>query len=388
MKLYLFDDSVADTWHPFSLTRPCSELLFGTSLLRERLERFAGRPTTAVLSRPWLEAFQESDAPNAIGRRPLSADEERLLDLVALRAVRRCPVRGPRGEAHPAGNRWSRWSAATCPLARPGRSTSGSRHPTRVPRRGAWETRHVEGGQVDTAWRLVAENPGASPQTWPARQQAGAAWRRLPEGTWKLGSHALILDSDVRVEPGVVFDTRNGPVRLADRGGGASRVPTRGSAVCRPLHGPAGGRHRNLQHRPGVPTQGRDRGIRHPWLHEQGARRIPGTLLPGTLGEPRCHDDEQRPQEQLRSGPDWWAGRSDRHGPHQAGLPDGRSREDGDRYAHQYGYRRRCRLESVRRCPAPELGASVLLGLRTGRPSLRSGALPGPRPAGSRAAVR
>ena len=44
MKLYLFDDSVADTWHPFSLTRPCSELIFGTSLLRERLERFAGRP--------------------------------------------------------------------------------------------------------------------------------------------------------------------------------------------------------------------------------------------------------------------------------------------------------------------------------------------------------
>ena len=79
MKLYLFDDRVADTWHPFSLTRPCSELLFGTSLLRERLERFAGRPTTSVLSRPWLRDFRETDAPSVIGRGPLPADEERLV---------------------------------------------------------------------------------------------------------------------------------------------------------------------------------------------------------------------------------------------------------------------------------------------------------------------
>lgn len=216
MKLYLFDDSVADTWHPFSLTRPCSELLFGTSLLRERLERFAGRPTTAVLSRPWLEAFQESDAPNVIGRGPLSADEERLV--ISSRFVPSADARFEgRGERPILLTTDGEVVGCYLPSGTAGPEQEWLEAPEEGVAGGAWETRNIDGGYIDTAWRFVAENPGRLAADLAREAASRGGVEELPEGTWRLGSHALILDSDVRVEPGVVFDTRNGPVRLADR---------------------------------------------------------------------------------------------------------------------------------------------------------------------------
>jgi UDP-N-acetylglucosamine diphosphorylase/glucosamine-1-phosphate N-acetyltransferase len=216
MKLYLFDDSVADTWHPFSLTRPCSELLFGTSLLRKRLERFAGRPTTSVLSRPWLEAFQESGAPTVIGRGPLSADEERLV--ISSRFVPSADARFEgRGDRPALLTTDGEVIGCYLPAGTAGPEQGWLENPDEGVASGVWQRRSVDGGYVDTAWRFVAENPGrlAADLAREAASRGGVA--EPPEGTWKLGSHALILDSDVRVEPGVVFDTRSGPARLADR---------------------------------------------------------------------------------------------------------------------------------------------------------------------------
>ncbi len=216
MKLYLFDDRVADAWHPFSLTRPCSELLFGTSLLRERLERFAGRPTTSVLARPWLEAFQEADAPGVLAPGPLSADEERLV--ISSRFVPSAEARFEgRGSKPVLLTTDEQVVGCYLPSGTAGPEPVWLETPGERAGTGTWETRRVEGGHVDTAWRLVAENPGrlAADLARDAASRGGV--ERLPEGTWKLGSHPLILDSDVRVEPGVVFDTRDGPIRLADR---------------------------------------------------------------------------------------------------------------------------------------------------------------------------
>ena len=216
MKLYLFDDSVADTWHPFSLTRPCSELLFGTSLLRERLQRFAGRPTTSVLSRPWLEAFQESDAPNVIGRGPLPTGEERLV--ISSRFVPSADARFEgRGERPVLLTTEGEVVGCYLPAGTAGPEQEWLEAPDESVAGGAWEARSVDGGYVNTAWRFVAENPGRLAADLAREAASRGGVDELPEGTWKLGSHALILDSDVRVEPGVVFDTRNGPVRLADR---------------------------------------------------------------------------------------------------------------------------------------------------------------------------
>ena len=215
MRLYLVDDRIADDWYPFSLTRPCSELLFGTLLLRERLERFAGRPTTAVLTRPWLESFREAGAPDAVRRAAPSPNEERLL--LSSRFV-------PSADARFEGRGAKPILLATddqvvgcyLPAGRPGPEDDWLESPNDQFGADTWEARRVEGGQVDTAWRLVAENPGrlAADLARDAATRGGV--ERLPEGTWKLGTEPLILGADSRVEPGVVFDTRDGPVRLAD----------------------------------------------------------------------------------------------------------------------------------------------------------------------------
>ena len=215
MRLYLVDDRMADDWYPFSLTRPCSELLFGTLLLRERLERFAGRPTTAVLTRPWLESFQEGGAPEAVRRAAPSPSDERLL--LSSRFV-------PSADARFEGRGAKPILLATddqvvgcyLPSGTPGPEADWLDSPSDHPGEHSWETRRVEGGQVDTAWRLVAENPGrlAADLARDAATRGGV--ERLPEGTWKLGTEPLILGAEARVEPGVVFDTRDGPVRLAD----------------------------------------------------------------------------------------------------------------------------------------------------------------------------
>lgn len=215
MKLYLFDDRIADSWYPFSLTRPCSELLYGTSLLRERLERFSGRPATSVLTRPWLEAFQESGAPTVLPRASLPEDEERLL--ISSRFVPSAESRFEgRGERPVLLTTDDLVVGCYLPAGTPGPEPVWLENPDERAAEATWDRRSVSGGFVDTAWRFVAENPGrlAADLAREAANRGGV--ERMPEGTWKLGSHPLMLGADVNVEPGVVFDTHEGPIRLAE----------------------------------------------------------------------------------------------------------------------------------------------------------------------------
>lgn len=215
MKLYLFDDRVADAWHPYSLTRPVSELLFGTLLLRERIERFAGRPATAVITRPWLREFQEADAPGAIGAATLPSDEERLL--VSSRFVPSAEARFEgRGEKPVLLATDERIVGLYLPAGTPGPEPDWLASPDRDGAATGWETRRVDGGQVDTPWRLVAGNPGRLTADLAREAANRGGVERLPEGTWRLGAEAIILGADTTVEPGVVFDTREGPIRLGD----------------------------------------------------------------------------------------------------------------------------------------------------------------------------
>jgi UDP-N-acetylglucosamine diphosphorylase/glucosamine-1-phosphate N-acetyltransferase len=215
MKLYLFDDRIADSWHPFSLTRPGSELLFGTLLLRERLERFAGRPATSVLARPWLEAFEEADAPGVIRPGPLPSDEERLI--VSSRFVPSAEIRFEGRGGSPILLRTDeRVVGLYLPAGTPGPEPEWLNSPDEHDVPAAWERRHVDGGHVDTAWRFVAENLGRLSADLALDAASRGGVERLPEGTWKLGTDPLMLGADTLVEPGVVFDTRSGPIRLAD----------------------------------------------------------------------------------------------------------------------------------------------------------------------------
>jgi hypothetical protein len=50
ISLFLFDDARARGWHPFTLTRPAGELIFGALLQRRRAELLWGTSVTAHLS--------------------------------------------------------------------------------------------------------------------------------------------------------------------------------------------------------------------------------------------------------------------------------------------------------------------------------------------------
>jgi UDP-N-acetylglucosamine diphosphorylase/glucosamine-1-phosphate N-acetyltransferase len=73
--------------------------------------------------------------------------------------------------------------------------------------------RPVGGHLVAEAWQIVAE--GTERLRADLESDAGATGPSpVPDGCHLLGDGALLLGRDVRIEPGVVFDTREGPVRL------------------------------------------------------------------------------------------------------------------------------------------------------------------------------
>lgn len=208
MKLILFDDRVADEWRPFASTRPCGELLFGAMLLRERIERFAGRAAAATLSRPWLTSFSEPGAPPVLGRAAEPAEESRIF-----LCTRTVPEEAG-FEASPedpltltAGGEVAGW---VVPAGAEPPPPERLLEPTALP--GA-ESREIGGMLVPGPWTLVAQN--AERLAADLGTEDGAAGPH-PEGVHVLGDAPLSVGAGVQIEPGVLLDLRDGPIRLAD----------------------------------------------------------------------------------------------------------------------------------------------------------------------------
>ena len=160
MNLYVFDDRTADGWAPFALTRPCGDLRFGDRLLRQRIERFAGRSTAAMLSRSWLGKFHE---PGSVP----------MLDRNAAPAVTACScapasflptvVAGKR--PRPRGLRCfslaTRWPARGSPPAPMPRTGDGS--PIHLACRDSASSRSTV-----PCSRMSGTSSAATPSAWPA----------------------------------------------------------------------------------------------------------------------------------------------------------------------------------------------------------------------------
>ena len=221
--LYLFDDAVARSWEPFSLTRPSGELLFGAFLLRERAERFWGSPCSGHLSGPVLEGFSEAGAPPVLDPAGLPTDGLRIfqssraaLDTTPpflpanekITLLLKGEVVGwvvPPGEPSPPSDLFLR------PGVLPGSTTV-----------------EVSGRLPGAVWDLMEQNADQLREDLP-RHFPGYAVEEIP-GSHILGDGLLSLGSDVTVEPGSVFDVSGGPIRLSD--GVVVRAHTR-------LEGPA-----------------------------------------------------------------------------------------------------------------------------------------------------
>ena len=207
-RLYLFDDSRARRWAPFSLTRPVGELLFGCSTLRARVERVLGIECHGHVSRRALVGFDEAGAAPCVSLNQVARD--RPVVLLSSRAVpdfqdvevpserARITVGGaPAGWVVPPGSELPSelW------IRNPGHD------------RGDAPELQLDGIVLERPWDLVARNG--------ARVHADAATMPshgvVPADVVVVGDGTVSLAEGAEIEPGVTLDTRPGPIRL-DRG--------------------------------------------------------------------------------------------------------------------------------------------------------------------------
>lgn len=208
--LVLFDDLQARRWEPFALTRPAGELRFGAMRLVERAERTLGLKCDGYLTSPHLADFPEHGSPPVLSTETLPTDRHVVYwcSRAAAELAQKIPTdQGPAvytlndrpvGCFTPAGEQPDPRFLEDLVLEDEAR--------VQVP---------VKGRLLEWIWELMLETP-AWLRLDVAALHEDAVTAQLPSGVHALGDHPLILGSDVSLEPGTLFDLRDGPIYLAD----------------------------------------------------------------------------------------------------------------------------------------------------------------------------
>jgi len=243
--LFLVEDGAAERWFPFSLTRPVGELLFGTLLLRERIERATGLQVTGYVAPAALLGFQEHGTP-PVQISDWDASHQRILllssyvpplargDALSLSLPLELPPGGLRLEVDDVTVGWM--IPGGDPLPDPAALRALARREREERQKGDGGAR-TEGAEVTGAgdgqrilevpgdvltdpWTLMTRNDRQILQDLEALDHGaeGGAHLRSPDslpGVHVLGSHPILAEDGVRVDPGVVMDVRHGPVYLS-----------------------------------------------------------------------------------------------------------------------------------------------------------------------------
>jgi len=204
--LVLYDDAVARSFAPFSLTRPVSELRAGAALIRGRWTRALGRAATGFVSGGHLADFVEFDAPPAaVGVLPpgtwivnarcavnlttlaLTDDAAVLFCDDRVAAVR---IAAPLDVAKLADGQFALDALAT----------------------GARE--NIDGWWLDAPWDLIGHLQAMLIADTHAMLPAAAS---VAAGMTVIGGHPVHVESGARIEPMVIADTTLGPVLVRAR---------------------------------------------------------------------------------------------------------------------------------------------------------------------------
>ena len=193
--LYMLDPDPGPAWAPFAGIRPLCELRAGAHLVRERWETFVGTEATAIFALPHLAGFPEPGVPAVEARRAVAGP-----------AVIGSSTFAPRGLA-------GQLPDAPARLMHGGITVGWS-----VPAGQTWtgpvgnaQAVNVEGVLLRGVHDLVsALEQLLREDAIRLLGDSGA----VPKGSIVLGDPAWISLRETTIEPGVVFDTRNGPVVL------------------------------------------------------------------------------------------------------------------------------------------------------------------------------
>lgn len=206
--LVLFDDRRARSWEPFALTRPAGELLFGSMKLVERAERALGLECIGYLTSEHLAGYSEPDGRQVLQLDRLPADRDLLF--WCSRAV----AEPAGGFTIPAGAKLFTMAGQPVGLHLPAgeRPVDEFIDELHAGDRQA-DVADVNGRVLDWIWDVMLETPEQI-----GRDLAGSRDGQvdLPPGVYRQGDGPLSFGRNVRIEPQVLFDTRGGPIRLAD----------------------------------------------------------------------------------------------------------------------------------------------------------------------------
>jgi len=204
--LYLFDDRSARRWAPFTLTRPMGELRYGCLTPRERAQKLFDLPCAGHLTRAELEGFDEPGAAPVIQRGDIPAEATRIL--LSSRAV-------PDFQAAPDPGGFARLAIGGETVGwilEPGRPLPSDAE-LRAPASATGGPVHELAGEIlGRPWHLVEGTPARVAkdvlELFPDDHK--------PKGVVRIGKAELSMGPKAEIEPGVVVDTRKGPVRLDD----------------------------------------------------------------------------------------------------------------------------------------------------------------------------
>ncbi len=193
--LYLLDPEPGPAWEPFAGSRPLSELRAGAHLIRERWETFVGTEATGIFALPHLAGFPESGVPTVEARRAVPGPAVIGSSTFAPRGLAGplpdAPARLTHdgitvGWAVPAGHTWTGPVAQAQAIGVEG-----------VLLRGVYDlVTALEQLLREDVIRLLGDSDA------------------VPKGSIVVGDPAWVSLREAAVEPGVVFDTRNGPIVL------------------------------------------------------------------------------------------------------------------------------------------------------------------------------
>jgi len=193
--LYLLDPEPGPAWEPFAGIRPIAELRAGAHLIRERWENFVGTEAAGIFSLPHLAGFPEAGVPTVEARRAVQGPAVIGSSTFAPRGLAAPFPDGPArlihegitvGWAVPAGETW------TGPVA----------HARAI---------EVEGVLLRGVFDLITALEQLLRED-VIRLLAHGDTDAVPKGSIVIGDPAWIAVHESGIEPGVVFDTRNGPV--------------------------------------------------------------------------------------------------------------------------------------------------------------------------------